>query len=125
MQKVFITVLFMLPALAQAAPWCLHLDEKIICNYNTAENCYNVASKSGGSCRPNSVERGMRGNGTYCLVTADFRYCTYYSLRACSRQLEKREPGTAGCVENTEKALEYAGDRKKSFSELLRVEGFE
>ena len=109
----------MLPGVALAGPWCHHLDEDIICRHMTADACYEAAGQLGGYCMPNAQERGIRGDLPYCLVTGAYRRCTFISYRRCQTAQNRYPPGTAGCVENTEKALELAGKYNQTFRDKI------
>jgi len=47
------------------------------------------------------------------------RKCTYRTMRSCRNALQGMEE-IAGCVENYEKALEYAERPRDDFKDLLR-----
>ena len=102
MRQLILTLAFMLPAIAQAGPWCLMLDENMGCSFETSNECYLVAGKQGGNCIPNPLEAGVYGEKAWCVVTSNSRRCIYPFQTRCA-QVAARLNG--GCVPNTEKLL--------------------
>jgi len=113
MRQLMLTFVFMLPAIAQAGPWCLMLDENMGCSFESSEACYLVAGRQGGNCMPNPLEAGVTGDKAWCVITSNMRRCTYPFQSRCTRAAEQLN---GGCVQNTEKLLE-AGQ----FNDLIGV----
>jgi len=105
MRQLMLTIVFMLPAIAQAGPWCLMLDENMGCSFASSEACYLVAGKQGGNCIPNPLEAGVYGEKAWCVITSNSRRCIYPFQTRCA-EVAARLNG--GCVPNTEKLLETA-----------------
>ena len=105
MKAVFFTALFLLSGAAFAEPWCYVKDEKESCRYYSAEQCYEITVKNGGSCKPNPRELGARGGAPWCIMTASSRDCGFRSKTSCLAVARELGPTVAGCVRNTERDL--------------------
>ena len=101
--------LYLVSAAVMAAPWCLIKNEREICIYDAAEDCYNAVAREGGSCRENFREVGAIGGARYCVVTSKFRRCQYRNRDRCVRAALAVN---GGCVDNIERALELSARRK-------------
>ena len=110
MRVLYLALLLLAPGIALAAPWCLVRDENEYCNYDTADSCYRVVSREGGSCRQNYREIGLRGGAPWCVVTSLYRRCIYYG-KTSYLSVARSENG--GCVRNVEKDLELAAKNKR------------
>jgi hypothetical protein len=103
MKRVFLTLLLLCPALAQAGQWCLVIDETEFCDFVKPEPCYRAAANRGGSCRPNYKTVGASGGNRWCIVTATSKNCVHrFKLRCVN---EARSIKGAGCVENIDLIL--------------------
>jgi len=107
MRLLLLLSVFIFPSVALAAggaPWCHIVNENEDCGFQTAESCYARAA-SGGSCRENPRILGVQGDRKWCVVSASGRNCTFGGQRLC---LQAAKTMNGGCVENTEKRLQYA-----------------
>jgi hypothetical protein len=99
---IFFTLLFF-PVIAMAGgPWCLVRDASERCVYMQLEHCYNAANIGGGHCKPNPRERGVRGQGAYCVITGYIKDCGFYNKASCLNAARARK---GGCVDNTDALL--------------------
>ncbi len=126
MKRLLLTALILFPVVSQAEPWCLRLDQIENCGYISSDACYSAVQANGGACYPNAREVGVKGDAPICMITSTLRKCTFRSMRSCNRAINTNDLGSsAGCVENTEKALEYTKNNRKSFTDVLRQNSFE
>ena len=119
MKKLLPLILFFLPAVTLAGPWCLTTngnEKKPHCVFATANDCFEYAQKNGGFCRPNYKDFGSKGVAPLCLVTSTMRNCIYYSRRGCLRAARNYD---GGCVENTERALQLSTVRGGDLQGLI------
>jgi hypothetical protein len=103
-RKLLFILLLMSPAISQAAgaPWCLVRDENVFCRFQSADACYVAAEKRGGSCRENFQLHGSGGKQKWCVITTQYRQCSYTDKAMCVRVALQSK---GGCVENIERAL--------------------
>lgn len=105
MRKILLSLLLIIPAVSQASPWCLVVDENESCGFSTAEACYAVANVSGGFCRANYKTMGNKGAQKWCVVTATYRSCSYANKEPC---LNAARAVDGGCVANLDRKLRAA-----------------
>jgi hypothetical protein len=106
MRQLMLIIVFMVPAIAQAGPWCLTLDEVMGCSYASSDECYRAAGARGGNCMPNPLEAGVSGDRAWCVVSSNMRRCTYYYQQgACTRAARELN---GGCVPNTDEMIKNA-----------------
>jgi hypothetical protein len=103
MRQLMLIIVFMVPAIAQAGPWCLTVDEVMGCSYESSDECYFAAGQRGGNCMPNPREAGVTGARAWCVVTSNMRRCTYVYQPPCARVAQELN---GGCVPNTDKLIE-------------------
>jgi hypothetical protein len=105
MRQLMLIIVFMLPAIAQAGPWCLTLNEVMGCSYVSSDACYEAAGKRGGNCMPNPREAGVSGEQAWCVLTDNMRKCPFYFQRQC-QSYARRVNGA--CVPNTDMLIKKA-----------------
>lgn len=107
MRLLILLSVFLFPLVSLAGgsgPWCHVVNEDEKCTFRTAESCY-ASAASGGTCRENPRTVGVQGDSLWCVVSAEGRKCKFMTQRPC---LQAAQRMNGGCVENTEKKLEYA-----------------
>lgn len=111
MRKWITVVLIALPLPVLAGSWCLSRDAQQNCSFTTAEQCYAVSVRGGGSCAPNPRRLGEAGQSRYCVLTSTFRDCSYRSQRRC---LAAALENNGGCVRNVQRDLERGARGRRS-----------
>jgi hypothetical protein len=83
LRRLFILGSLVLPAAAQAAPFCIQSQSlKPLCIYHDAGACQREANRQGAICSTNTKEVHLTTNvGQFCLVTSQLASLCIYSDR--------------------------------------------
>lgn len=98
MQRLLLALFLCLPLVAEAGLFCLQIDEKRYCGYETQESCDRAAQSRGLTCSRNYSAKSNL-DYRYCVTSKYGRDCSYRNPKRCRAVAEMRD---GGCVENVE-----------------------